>query len=109
MAKQIFYLQSCDIWKSSDSMNLLFIGTSPQKLMMKISKEIEEGNMEYKPVTTTQEFDFEKKDFYYVEKRNSPKEQAKLFRQDFRTETRDTLNSNLDYGYFDCTYNNEAI
>lgn len=28
-------------------MELLFIGTSQQKLKMKISKEIEEGNMEY--------------------------------------------------------------
>lgn len=109
MAKQIFYLQSCDIWKSTDSMRLLFIGTSPQKLMMKISEEIEEGNMEYKPVTTTQEYDFERKDFYCVEKKNSPKEQVKLFRQDFKTKTRDIVNSNLDYGYFNYTYNNEAI
>lgn len=47
MAKQIYYLHSCNEWKEYSSMELLFIGTSQQKLKMKISKEIEEGNMEY--------------------------------------------------------------
>lgn len=46
MAKQIYYLHSCNEWKEYSSMELLFIGTSQQKLKMKISKEIEEGNME---------------------------------------------------------------
>lgn len=52
MAKQIYYLHSCNEWKEYSSMRLLFIGTSQQKLKMKISKEIEEGNMEYKPITS---------------------------------------------------------
>ena len=47
MAKQIYYLHSCNEWKEYSSMRLLFIGTSQQKLKLKISKEIEEGNMEY--------------------------------------------------------------
>ncbi len=47
MAQQIYYLHSCNEWKEYSSMSLLFIGTSQQKLKMKISKEIEEGNMEY--------------------------------------------------------------
>ena len=47
MAQQIFYLHSCNEWKEYSSMNLLFIGTSQQKLKKKISKEIEDGNMEY--------------------------------------------------------------
>lgn len=51
MAKQIYYLHSCNEWKEYSSMELLFIGTSQQKLKMKISKEIEEGNMEYYEAT----------------------------------------------------------
>lgn len=91
MAKQIFYLQSCDEWKSYSSMELLFIGTSQRKLKMKISKEIEEGNMEYGNTEL------------------SPKEQAKRFRKDWDTETRDIINSQLKYGYFDYTYDNEEM
>ena len=107
MAKQIFYLQSCDEWKSTDSMSLLFIGTSQRKLMMKISKEIENGNMNYKPTICVQDYVDGK--WVYVEKTNSPKEQAKLFRQDWKIKTRSEINSLLEYGYYDYTYNNEEI
>lgn len=91
MAKQIYYLHSCNAWKEYSSMRLLFIGTSYQKLKMKISKEIEEGNMEYGDNTLSQ------------------KEQAKLFRKEWNIATRDTINSRLTYGYFDYTYDNEEI
>lgn len=91
MAKQIFYLHSCNEWKEYSSMNLLFIGTSQQKLKRKISKEIEDGNMEYGNIDL------------------SPKEQAKLFRKEWKTETRDVINSRLEYGCFDYTYNNEDM
>ena len=91
MAKQIFYLQSCDEWKSNDSMELLFIGTSQQKLKMKIAKEIEEGNMEYDDNSL------------------SPKQQAKKFKKDWNEETRDVINSRLTYGYFNYTYDNEEM
>ena len=107
MAKQIYYLQSCDEWKSTDSMHLLFIGTSQRKLMMKISKEIEEGNMEYKPATTYQDFDGE--NLIWKEKENNPKQQAKLFREDWKTKTRSDINSELKYGYYDYTYDNEEM
>ena len=106
MSKQIYYLQSCDEWKSTDSMNLLFIGTSQRKLMMKISKEVEEGNMEYKPVTTYQDFDGNK---IWKEKENNPKQQAKLFREDWKTKTCSDINSELKYGYYDYTYDNEEM
>ena len=56
MAKRIYYLHSCNEWKEYSSMELLFIGTSQQKLKMKISKEIEEGNMEYKPITSRYDY-----------------------------------------------------
>ena len=77
MAKKIYYLHSCNEWKEYSSMRLLFIGTSQQKLKMKISKEIEEGNMEYKPVTTR--CAYVDGEFKLVDKENTPKEQAKLF------------------------------
>ena len=107
MSKKIYYLHSCNEWKEYSSMRLLFIGTSQQKLKMKISKEIEEGNMEYKPVTTR--YDYVDGEFKLVDKENTPKEQAKLFRQDWETETRDNINSELKYGDFDYTYNNEEM
>lgn len=91
MAKQIYYLHSCNEWKEYSSMRLLFIGTSQQKLKMKISKEIEEGNMEYYDSDLSQ------------------KEQAKKFRKDWEIETRATINSRLEYGDFDYTYNNEEM
>lgn len=91
MAKQIYYLHSCDEWKSYSSMELLFIGTSQRKLKMKISKEIEEGNMEY------------------YDSKLPQKEQAKRFRKDWETETRDVINSRLTYGIFDYTYDNEEM
>ena len=72
-------------------MNLLFIGTSQQKLKMKISKEIEEGNMEY------------------YDSKLSQKEQANKFRKDWKTKTMVTINSRLKYGVFDYTYNNEEM
>lgn len=91
MSQQIYYLHSCNEWKEYSSMRLLFIGTSQKKLKMKISKEIEEGNMEYDDNSL------------------SPKEQAKRFRKDWETERRDVINSRLTYGDFNYTYNNEEM
>ena len=92
MAKKIiYYLHSCDEWVSKSSMRLIFIGTSPTKLKMKISKEIEAGNMEY--------YDAEL----------SPKEQAKMFRQDFAKKTENYINGNLTYGFYDYCYDNEEL
>ena len=89
MAQQIYYLHSCNEWKEYSSMQLLFIGTSQQKLKMKISKEIEEGNMEYNDNSLSQ------------------KEQAKRFRKDWETKPHGIIDSNLKYGMFGYTYNNE--
>lgn len=92
MAKtQVYYLCSCDEWKSNSSMRLLFIGTSQTKLMMKISKEIEAENMEYGDSSLT------------------PKQQAKSFRNDWKNKTRDVINGNLVYGHYDYVSNNEEI
>lgn len=109
MAKQIFYLQSCDEWKSFDSMQLLFIGTSRQKLMMAISKQIEEGSMVYKPVSAKQEYIEEYEAWKWVEIENSPKKQAKLFRLDWRNKPFKQVVSLLEYGYVGYTFNNESM
>lgn len=107
MAKQIYYLHSCNEWKEYSSMSLLFIGTSQQKLKMKISKEIEEGNMEYKPVTTR--YDYVDGEFKLVDKENTPKEQAKLFRRDWEIRPLNEIDSELKYGDINYTYDNEEI
>lgn len=72
-------------------MRLLFIGTSQRKLKSKISRKIEDGNIEYDDTSLT------------------PKEQAKRFRSDWEKKTRDVINSRLTYGYYDYTYNNEDM
>lgn len=107
MAKQIFYLHSCNEWKEYSSMSLLFIGTSQRKLMMKVSKEIENGNMEYNPVTT--EYDYVDGEFKLVNKENTPKEQAKLFRKDWKIRPLNEIDSELKYGDINCTCDNEEI
>ena len=94
MAKQIYYLHSCNVWKEYSSMRLLFIGTSQQKLKMKIAKEIEEGNMEYSCSNIEDA---------------TPKQQAEQFKKDWKTKTRDVINNSLHYGIYDYTYNNEEM
>lgn len=90
MAKQIFYVMSCNEWNSNDSMNLLFVGTSTRKLKMFVSSEIEKGNMLYKEWEGL-----------------TPKQQANKFRSDWETLHRRDINCNLTYGYIDYCYNND--
>ena len=107
MAQQIYYLHSCNEWKEYSSMSLLFIGTSQRKLMMKVSKEIENGNMEYNPVTT--KYDYVDGEFKLVNKENTPKEQAKLCRKDWKIRPLNEIDSELKYGDINYTYDNEEI
>ena len=93
MKKQIFYLCSCDAWKSRSSMRLMFIGTSPKKLKSFIAKKIEDGEFLYGPNTYE----------------TPSQKQKELFLKEFEKEDRPTINSRLEYGYFDYTYNNEEI
>lgn len=76
-----------------------FYGTSRQKLMMAISKQIEEGSMVYKPVPVKQEYVEEYEEWKWVEIENSPKKQAKLFRLDWRNKPFEQVVSLLEYGY----------
>ena len=91
MAKQIYFVISCDEWKSYNSERLIWIGSSPQKTKRFIMDEIIEENMEY------------------GNPENSPEEQAKQFFKDWDTTTRGYLNDNLRYGYFDCIYDNSEV
>lgn len=82
MAKQIFYVFSCDEWKSRESSRIIFIGTSKRKLKQFLADEIDRENM-----------------VYYGG--------SDAFLRDFDTEKRDTINSRLDYGYYDYCYDND--
>jgi len=90
-SKQIFLLYATDVFKSTSSQSLIFVGTSQQKSKMKIAKEIEEGNMEY------------------FDSSLPAKTQSTIFKKDWTRETRSFLNSRLVYGYFDYVYDNEEL
>ena len=92
--RKIYYLHSCDEWRSTDSMRLLFIGTSVTKLKEKIVKEIREGNMVYDDDTLPRNM------------------QADRFLKDFSVfngANRETINCKLGYGMFNVCQDNEEI
>ena len=91
MVRHIFYVMSCDEWKSHDSERLVWIGSSDQKTKMFISRQIENGDM------------------LYGEEEMPPKRQAKQFREDWKNKTRTYLNSNLMYGFYDYVHDNEEV
>ncbi len=93
MAKQIFYVQSCNEWKEYSSMRLLFIGTSIQKLVKFVAKQIEDEEMSYDDGNDSL----------------ISKQQAKLFKKDFKMQTLSVVNSRLRYGLIDYTHDNEEI
>lgn len=89
--KQIFVLFRCDIWKGSDSMRLCGATTSPTKLKAMIASEIREGNM------------------CYGDEDEKVDTQLKNFKNDFKAKTRDVINSNLKYGFYDYVYDGETV
>ncbi len=90
--KQIFYLLACDDWKSRASTSLVCITTSATKIRDVIARQIELDNMEYDaPEGATS------------------KEQADRFRQDWKSETRDVINSRLSYGLYDYVHDGEIM
>ena len=91
MAKQIYYVQSCDEWESRDSMRLELITTSAKKLKDFISKKIKAG------------------DFEYNDPEQSADNQAGMFRRDFEAETRDVISARLRYACFSYAYDGEEI
>lgn len=91
MAKQIYFVMSCDEWKSYNSARLIWLGTSQQKLKMFISQKIEEQAMEYDNTE------------------NSPKKQAEQFRKDWKTRPITEINGLLHYAFYDYGYDNEEV
>lgn len=89
MNTQIYYLMSCDEWKDTDSMRLILITTSEERLCEVIRSEIEAGNMEYNGDT--------------VEK------MIANFNEDWKRERRDYINGLLQYGYYDYTHDGELM
>lgn len=87
--KQIYTLFACDGWVSKDSMRLMMVTTSVRRLKAFIAKQIEN------------------KVFEYYDNSLSPKEQAALFRQDFETRDRQTINARLRYGICNIVYDGE--
>ncbi len=90
--KQIFYLLACDVWKSTASYSPVVLTTSATKLRRTIARQIELGTMEYD-----------------APEGSTPRQQAKKFLNDWRTETRDTINSRLSYGLYDYAYDGELM
>ena len=92
---QIYYIQSCNIWKTTDSIRLIFIGTSKQKIKKFIENEILNQNMTYDDDQLT------------------AKQQCKLFRNDWNSIRNEydlkTINAKLTYGMINHTENNSEI
>ena len=89
--QQIFYVCSCDEWKSCDSMRLVLLTTSKRRLKSFISHKIEQGEFEYANADLTK------------------RQQAKAFREDFdecRTADIDAL---LNYAHFNYSYDGEEM
>ena len=90
MSKQIFLLYSCDAWKSTP-MDLIWVGTSQQKLRKYIIHQIELGDMSYYDVIL------------------DTKMQISKFKTDWKKELRSTINDRLIYGFYDYCHDNEEV
>lgn len=87
MANQIFYLMSCDEWKSHDSERVLMLTTDADKIRKAIENEIENGSMEYDGETIDEMID--------------------NFNHDWKRATRNTINDKLMYGFYSYAYDGE--
>lgn len=90
--KQIFIVSACDAWQSKDSVRLMLVTTSVRRLKSFIAKQIEDEVFEYGS-----------------DDRLSSKKQAALFRKDFETEERRTINDQLRFGFYDYVHDGEEI
>ncbi len=88
---QIFYVMSCNEWKNTDSMRLVFLGTSKKKVKSFIRKEILSEN------------------FSYGDTDRAPMLQAREFSKDWETLLRNEINDKLHYAYFDYGENNREL
>ena len=93
MPKQIFMLHSCNEWKNKPS-PVILVTTSENKLKKGIRICIEKGEMEYSDG---------------AKENPTVKEQVAMFNRDWKTETKNTINDRLLYGFYDYAYDGELF
>jgi hypothetical protein len=93
--KQIFLLYYCGDCKTFP-MKVACAATSATKIKMAIASLIKKGDMEYGDDTEN------------IEKLKSY-QQAKVFKEDWKTLTRDKINNKLRYGFYDYTYDGDIM
>ena len=93
--KQIFIVYSCDEWKTKP-MRVEMVTTSVRKLKSFIAHMIYMEDAEYLR-------------FDQLGHKRTAKQQEELFKEDFDKLTRDEINSNLTYAFFDYAYDGEPI
>ena len=93
--KQIFIVYSCDEWKTKP-MSIEMVTTSSRKLKSFIAHMIYMEDAEYLP-------------FDQIGHKRTAVQQEKLFKEDFDKLTRDEINSNLRYVFYDYAYDGERI
>lgn len=89
MGKQIYYVMSCDDWKSNDSMRLRLVTTDEEKLRKYLRKQIEDQEFIYNGDTV--------------------EEQLANFDEDWETSNIADINSLLEFGCYSYTYDGEEI
>lgn len=86
---RIYYVMSCDEWKTCDSMRLKLLTTDEEKLRKYIRKQIKEEN------------------FFY--NGNTVNEMLKNFDEDWQTSNMGDINSLLEYGCYSYSDDGEEI
>jgi len=86
---RIYYVMSCDEWKTCDSMRLKLLTTDEEKLRKYIRKQIKEEN------------------FFY--NGNTVNEMLKNFDEDWQTSNMADINSLLEYGCYGYADDGEEI
>lgn len=90
--KQIYLVFSCNGSKFHDSESLIMATTSVRKLKSFLTKEIENGYIDYSNGIT-----------------ETPKRMAAKFRKEFDLLSRREINDRLAYAYIDYCYDGEEI
>lgn len=86
---RIYYVMSCDEWKTCDSMRLKLLTTDEEKLRKYIRKQIKEENFFYKGDTVNA--------------------MLKNFDEDWQTSNMADINSLLEYGCYSYADDGEEI
>ncbi len=87
--KDIYYVCSCDEWKSRSSMRIILITTDEDRLKDFLRKQIKNGDMEYDGKTK--------------------KRMLENFDEDWLTSNMADVNSKLIYGYYEAVADGEEV